>query len=303
MKAPGKRTRRAILFLVLAGVAGVAVLYMTRLSWGPGMIITAPSSAYAAVSLPSGVERAIEIERDAAIVRGWLVEPASPPRGTLVMLHGIRSSKASLLPAARGHATQGFRVLVVDSRGHGESSGPFLTYGVKEAQDLLALTSALEAEGLLSPPLIVLGTSYGAATAIQYAALDERVDFTIAVAPFASLQDVVPAYIEWILGPFAGLVPAHIVVEILDECQRLADFDPTDASPLNAAARIRRPVRILHSQDDERIPIAHARDIAAALEDGELVEIAGASHTETGGGPEVEATIDGWLEEAVSAAR
>ncbi|MFK7999315.1 MAG: alpha/beta hydrolase [Polyangiales bacterium] len=298
MKAPGKRTRRALLFVALLGVVGATVLYATRLSWGPGMIITAPSPAYATAALPSGVRRALEIERDEARVRAWLIEPTSVPRGTLLMLHGIRSSKAALLPAAQRHAERGFRVVAVDSRGHGESSGPFLTYGVKEAQDLRAITSALEGEALLTPPLIVLGTSYGAATAIQYAALDERVDLTIAVAPFASLEDVVPAYIDWILGPLAALVPSSIAREVLDECERVADFDPARASPLDAATRIQGPVRILHSQDDERIPVEHARRIARALTDGELIEIRGASHTETAGAPAVQDAIDSWLEEA-----
>lgn len=300
MKGPGKRTRRVLVFLTLLGVAGASVLYATRLSWGPGMIITAPSSAYAPAALPSGVRRALEIERDEVRVRGWLIEPTSVPRGTLLMLHGIRSSKAALLPAAQRHAERGFRVVVVDSRGHGESSGPFLTYGVKEAQDLRAISDALEDEALLAPPLIVLGTSYGAATAIQYAALDERVELTIAVSPFASLEDVVPAYIDWILGPLAVLVPSSITHEVLDECERIADFDASRASPLDVAPLIRGPVRILHSRDDERIPVEHSRRIAAALGDGELIEISGASHTETGRATEVQAAIERWLDEATT---
>lgn len=298
MKSRRSKLRQASLLLFITAAVGAGLLYATRLSWGPGMIITAPSPAYAPGELPAGVARAIEVERDEAIVRGWLLEPAHSPRGTLLMLHGIRSSKSALLDAAQRHAAEGFRTIVVDSRGHGESSGPFLTYGVKEARDLVALTDALEGDALLSPPLIILGTSYGAATAIQYAALDPRVDFTIAIAPFASLHDVVPAYIERVLGPLAGLVPSSMVEEILGECQRLADFDPAHASPLEAAARIHHPVRLLHSQDDERIPVAHARRIAGELEDVELLEIEGASHTDTPSAAGVQATIAGWLDDA-----
>ncbi|GAB5540381.1 MAG: hypothetical protein SangKO_001410 [Sandaracinaceae bacterium] len=278
-------------------MAGALSVYATRYSWGPAMIVGAPSPAYAPTPLPTGVARAVEVERAGARVRAWLLEPGSALRGTLLVLHGIGDDKRSLLSTARGHAARGFRTLVVDSRGHGESSGRYLTYGVEESRDLRALVDVLEAESLLRRPLIVLGTSYGAATAVQYAALDERVDSTIAVAPFHSLVEVVPAYVEWMLGPLEALVSAELLTDVIEASGRRAHFDPAAASPFLAAGRIRAPVRIIHSRDDERIPVAHARAIAARLVDGELVEIDGASHNETGSADGVSATIAAWLDE------
>ncbi len=300
MNEPPHRSRawrRRLVALGALGLAGALSVYATRYSWGPAMIVGAPSPAYAPTPLPTGVARAVEVERAGARVRAWLLEPGAALRGTLLVLHGIGDDKRSLLSTARGHAARGFRTLVVDSRGHGESSGRYLTYGVEESRDLRALVDVLEAESLLRRPLIGRGTSYGAATAVQYAALDERVDSTIAVAPFHSLVEVVPAYVEWMLGPLEALVSAELRTDVIEASGRRAHFDPAAASPFLAAGRIRASVRIIHSRDDERIPVAHARAIAARLVDGELVEIDGASHNETGSADGVSATIAAWLDE------
>ena len=288
---------RRCMILAGLGVMAAASLYATRLSWGPGMIIPCPDPQYTAGPLPTGVSRAVDIERDGVRVRSWVLEPPGPPRGTVMLLHGIRSNKERHLPAARDYAARGFRTIAVDSRGHGESSGRYLTYGVEESEDLRALADALARESLLAEPLVVVGSSYGAATAIQYAALDSRVDLTIALASFASLEEVVPAYVEWILGPLAVLVPDGVVVDVLAESARVAEFDPADACPRCAAARLTAPLRLVHSEDDERIPLAHARAIAAAAPDAELVVLHGASHGETGGASGVRTAVDRWLAE------
>ena len=273
--------------------------------WGPDLIVPSPSPAYAPVDLPAQVSTAIEVERAGATVRGWLLEPETgrdrvSPRGTLLLLHGIRDSKTSLLSAAEGHARRGLRVLIVDSRGHGESSGPYLTYGVEESQDLVALVDRLEERGLLAEPLIVHGASYGAGTAIQYAARDPRVRLTIAQSPFASLEQVIPAYLEWIGGPLSAFVPKLLVDSVLDECRERAHFDPAEACPLCVVHRIRTPLRLVHSRHDERIPFGHSQAIRDAAPDAELLLIADAGHNTTGAAPGVSDAVHAWIEQALA---
>jgi len=65
-----------------------------------------------------------------------------------------------------------YRAVVPDLRGHGRSSGDFLTYGALDAHDLSQLANALDEKGLLSGKLGVVGTSYGAATAIEFAGVE-----------------------------------------------------------------------------------------------------------------------------------
>ena len=45
---------------------------------------------------------ALEVEVEPGLrLRGWLTSPAGPPRGTVVLLHGISSCKGAMLQHAR----------------------------------------------------------------------------------------------------------------------------------------------------------------------------------------------------------
>ncbi|MEM7607450.1 MAG: alpha/beta fold hydrolase [Myxococcota bacterium] len=291
------RLRRALLIALGLPALALGALYVTRLSWGPGLIVPAPDPTYAPRPLPRGVDRAIESERTGARVRAWVLEPPGAARATLLMLHGIRSSKTTRLADGRRYAQQGFRVVLVDSRGHGESSGRWLTYGIEESRDLIALVDVLEGEGALAAPLMVHGVSYGAATAVQYAAADARVATTFAISPFTSLRAVARAYAEWIAGPVGTFMPESMLDDVLREAGRQGSFDPEAACPLCAATDIQGELIVAHSRDDERIPFAHAEAIVDAA-GGPLVEVRDASHNQTGASEVVRRSVDEWLRRA-----
>ncbi len=82
-----------------------------------------------------------------------VVEPRgkSPsPRGTILVLHGVLARSATMLPAARALADAGYRAVLVDLRGHGRSTGKYMTFGLQEAKDLSQVIDALERRGLLA---------------------------------------------------------------------------------------------------------------------------------------------------------
>jgi alpha-beta hydrolase superfamily lysophospholipase len=261
------------------------------------MLVAAPYPQGVPAQRPAGVRAAIAVTRNGATVRAWVFEPDGPPRGTVLLLHGIRDRKLQLVPEARRHAARGLRAVAVDSRGHGESSGRYLTYGVEEAQDLAALVDELERRGLLARPLAVVGNSYGAATALLYAAIDARIDRVAALAPFASLRQVVRAYLGWVLGPPAAWVPGGVVDRLIDESAQRAGFDPDRACPRCVAPRIRAPVLLVHSRDDERIPWRHSVEIHDALKARKkLVLVAGVGHVRVARAAGVREEIQRWLD-------
>jgi pimeloyl-ACP methyl ester carboxylesterase len=258
------------------------------------------------VAVPSDVRESFLLERDGVRLRVWLLDPPPPmaARGTILVLHGIHDSKLSSLASARSHARRGYRALVLDSRGHGESSGRFLTYGVEEAKDLRALVDELAERGLLAAPLLVLGSSYGGATAIQFAALDPRVEKVVAIAPFASLREVVPAYTRWVTGGIARLVPARWLNARIDRAARVAGFDPNQACPRCAAPRVRASALIIASTDDERIPWRQAQSIQRAFRaPAQLMLVHGAGHVGVGRAPGVAEAVERWLDAPAVAPR
>ena len=288
--------------MLAAGGALIATAWATSASWGPGMIVVANSPGFATIDAPGDAPHTLDIQRAGVRLRAWVFEPDGPARGTVVLLHGIRDNKTSLVRRARTHAARGFQTVAVDLRGHGESSGRYLTYGVEDAKDIRALVDEMRRLDLLRPPLAVVGTSYGAGTALQYAALDPRVKAVVAIAPFASLREIVPDYIRWMFGDLSALVPPGFVQGIVDNSGDVAGFDPDEACPRCAAQTVTAPVLLVHSRDDERIPFGHSMAIKQALPDtAQLMLRDGPGHNATGGAPGVQPAVHAWLAKHLAA--
>src|SRR5258706_4821522 len=137
-----------------------------------------------------GVNRQLRVDvgPPPASLAVWIIEPPtnSSTRGTVLVLHGVQDKKTSMLDIGRRLATAGYRAVLVDGRGHGRSSGQWLTYGVLESRDLSQLLDALATQDLLAGKVGVYGVSYGAAAGIMLAGRDARVAAAVAVAPVSS---------------------------------------------------------------------------------------------------------------------
>jgi pimeloyl-ACP methyl ester carboxylesterase len=200
-----------------------------------------------------------------------------PSRGTIFVLHGIRDGKRSMHGWGRHLSEAGFTAVLVDSRGHGDSPGDWLTYGVEESRDLERLASRFP------QPWGVMGVSYGAATAIEWVGRDPRVRAAVAVAPFESLREVVPAYFGRMAPFFAAIAPHAFIDWTLARAGRIGGFNPDEASALDAIARTHAPVLLIHGLADVNIPIAHSRALRDRAPDHvRLTELAGEDHDTVG---------------------
>ncbi|MGZ5244699.1 MAG: alpha/beta hydrolase [Bacteroidia bacterium] len=70
-------------------------------------------------------------------LRCWLLDVENS-KGLILSFHGYTSNKSRLLPEANTFTALGYDVLLVDQRGHGESTGNTTTIGYYEAQDVEA---------------------------------------------------------------------------------------------------------------------------------------------------------------------
>lgn len=273
----GSRTRRRNLVRVGAGLVivllgGLGLLGLVGRSWIAHGIVDAPSAGKnfrsgddAHADLPAGAEH-LRIELAPAEIAPmsmsmWLVEPAAPARGTVLVLHGVRSDKTWLSGLGLQIASHGYRAVLPDLRGHGRSTGDYLTYGVHDAKDLVALIDELERSGRSRGPVGVVGFSYGGATGIQLAAADPRIRAVVAIAPFGSLRAVVPDYVENYLPLLGRLIPDSFVQGAVDQAGLLGSFDPEAASPVSAISRTRAGVLLIHGALDRHIPVQHSRTI------------------------------------------
>jgi len=113
-------------------------------------------------------------------------------KGLIVMLHGFGCCKEQMLPWALDLASSGYRVAMVDLRGHGRSTGEWVSFGALEKHDMKTVLNALEQRKLGGVPIGVLGISYGASIALDFAAEDSRVRTVVAIEPFSTARAGIP---------------------------------------------------------------------------------------------------------------
>ncbi len=215
----------------------------------------------------------------------WFIPARGTARGTVIFLHGVSECVIVGLPVARHLHDAGFNVFLYDSRRHGDSGGRFCTYGFYEKHDTSTMISYLEGRKDVHIGKIgLLGSSMGAAVAIQVAALDRRVSSVLAESGFATLRTVYDEYQKRIIK-----VPWHYLRNIvIKRSEHIAHFKASAVSPLEAVRKVHVPVFFMHGTADNLIKHVYTeRVFANANEPKELWLIDGARHNnmaEVGGG-------------------
>jgi len=213
-----------------------------------------------------------------------IVEPhprGTCPIGTVIVLHGAYGRSESMMANAVGLARQQYRAVLVDLRGHGFSTHAKLTYGVRESEDLSMVIDALEAKQLVVGRLGVYGFSYGAATAVQFAARDPRVEAVVAVAPFASLRRAV-GYLARTRLPWGRMwVTPRRVDEMLAIAAREGAFDIDRTDTRIAIQRTAAPVLLVHGTADRVIQPENSFELhISSGGTSQLMLIPGATHND-----------------------
>jgi pimeloyl-ACP methyl ester carboxylesterase len=206
-----------------------------------------------------------------------VVEPGRKwrsPRGTILVLHGVLTRSATMLPAAHALADSGYRAVLVDLRGHGRSTGKYMTFGVQEAKDLSQVIDALQQKNLLAGGLGVYGISYGATTSIHLAGGDRRVRAVVAVEPFATAREEVPHFGRVMVPGVGLLIPERTYQQSLNEAGQIAQYNPDEADAVKAIQRTSAPVLIVHGTNDWVVPHGQGERLHAAASDhSELVSV------------------------------
>lgn len=192
---------------------------------------------------------------DAVRLHGWFF-PAPPgsPRARLVFLifHGNGGNIGNRLEFYRAWLGLGVNVFVFDYRGYGRSAGTPSEEGTY--QDGEAALAWLRQKGFGPGQVVLLGKSLGGGVAAEIATR-QPVGGLILQNTFTSLPDLASEMYPWF--PVRSMCTIH--------------YNTIDKLP-----RIRVPVLVLHSRNDELIHFRHAeRNYQAANEPKMFREIHG----------------------------
>lgn len=189
---------------------------------------------------------------DGLSLHGWHV-PAREGRGTVLFCHGNAGNVSHRLDTLEIIHGLGFSCLIFDYRGYGRSEGKPSERGLYE--DVLAAGRWLRREKGVGPGGLVLwGRSLGAAVA-AYAAAREDPAALILESAFTSAPEMGKK-----LYPF---LPVKLIARI--------GFDTE-----KHVAETSCPVLVIHSPDDEIVPLEMGRRVfEAAPEPKRFLEISG----------------------------
>lgn len=255
-----KRWRPRPIRVLLVLLAFAAMGYVSAALWlmlqETRLVFEAGSTLAAA--RPKAPYQQIDIERaDRAHQFGWVI-PADADSANapwVLFLHGNASTIASQINLAHYDRLRalGLNVFAPEYRGFGGLDGgptePALTRDALEAFDYLLNTRHIPSEHI-----VVYGWSLGGAVGVHLAA---------SVQPAALILEATPASQLDILESRYPFFPMRLIVRNPFEAIRSID-------------RVRSPVLVLHSPNDEVIPIADARRLYdAAHEPKAFVQIRG----------------------------
>lgn len=258
-------------------------------SWGAGALLH--PGRRSVQNRPSRPVEQLDLPGDGVNLRTWRFRASGPRRGVIVYLHGVADNRGSSAGIAERFVPGGFEVVAYDSRAHGDSTGDACTYGYHERRDLSRVLDRIE-----DGPIVLIGTSLGAAVALQAAAEDQRIAAVVAVATFSDLRTVASERAPFFAS--TGNIAAALRI-----AEQRASFQVDAVSPAAAAAKIRAPVLVIHGAEDRETPPDHSRRVFAALRSPKrLILVPGAGHNDALR-PEVWREIEAWLDGALAGQR
>ena len=270
-----------------AGIAAVLIAAIAIISpkiAAGGLLYPSRHSVKGAI--PPGCENR-NFQGDDLTLRGWHCGAIGKRRGTIVYLHGVADNRGSSVGVIQRFVPRGFDVVAYDSRRHGESPGNVCTYGFVEKRDLRRVV-----DGLSAGPVVLIGSSLGAAVALQ-AGSDPRVAAVVAAESFSDLRTVVTERAPWFL-------PRPIIRQALIVAEQRGRFLVDAVSPVQAARTISAPVLLIHGAEDKETAPAHSQRIFDALAGPRrLLLVPGAGHNQSLYGPGVWGEVERWIEDAL----
>jgi carboxylesterase len=238
-------------------------------------------------------------------------------RGAVLVLHGFNDSPQAMSSTANALHAAGWTVRVPALPGHARGIADFARARARDWE--AAARTELAALLAEHEEVAVCGMSMGGALALLVAAEEKRVKAVVALAPYLHLSR--PMNLLFLLGPLITLGPrylkgggkrsvhdpaaaAAIIAYRVSTPRLLWELTRVTTHAHNALARVRQPVLLMQSREDNRIP---QRSAARAFEqigsaDKTIDWLTGTGHVLTVdyGHDELERRVVRWLDERLA---
>jgi dipeptidyl aminopeptidase/acylaminoacyl peptidase len=281
-----KKTPRKQFWQILMWV-GIVVLVLAGLTYfGIGFYaagsLTQPRRQFDPTNNPGAYQLAYEDVRipasdGKAELASWFIPHANSSR-VILMVHGNNASRTREFDdefprmAAALHE-MGFNVLMIDLRGHGESSAARVSFGLLERYDVVGAVDWLVEQGFNPGSIGVLGISLGSASSIGGVTESPAVGALVIESAFADIYPVIRA--QW---PTASGLPNLFLTPTRWMIRLRYGYDIASSRPVEEIGAIEQPILLIHCKTDADVPFEHALELAKAASHADTWYLDGCEH-------------------------
>ena len=185
------------------------------------------------------------------------------PKGVVICLGGIHSATiTNWYGHSKLFADNGFASVLLDVRSHGRSDGEKIYAATREWMDVDAAVEYIRSKELYNGvPIIAMGLSMGAATAVVATGRNENIDALIALSAYSdwaynfdlNVEQIVSKFVAKMLSPFVAVVT------------RLRFGNMVTITPRNEIKKLgNRPALLVQSVGDKLVPYGNFVELVAA---------------------------------------
>jgi uncharacterized protein len=250
-----------LLFLV------VVALYAKSLAWRYSHRELLLYGARPGATVPPTVLpiRALKISFQGREISVWDVAPDLAVKSvseTVLYLHGTDINLLDTVPTLQSWHDLGYRVIALDYRGFGESTGkPSMLGFVDDAQAVMRWM--INDEKIFQDSIIVHGHSLGSGVAVQLGVREPAVHSALLEGAFTTAEEILADNWGWYY-PWRNIVGK--------------DHDAYNA--IGTIRKLTMPVLVVHGGDDRSVLPSQGKRLAARVKCGEFLLISGKVHTD-----------------------
>jgi len=209
-----------------------------------------------------------------ATLRGWLL-PGAKGGGAILLMHGVRADRTSMLGRARFLSQAGYSVLLFDFQSHGESTGKHITFGYLESRDAQAARDYLRAR-FRDERTGVIGVSMGGAAALL-ASPQLDVDAMVLEMVYPTIRQAITNRITMRLGGWSRSLTPLLTIQFQPRIGVGAD----ELCPIDRIDGTRAAKLVIAGAEDHHTTLDESKELfKAASEPKELWVVDGAGHVD-----------------------
>lgn len=207
-----------------------------------------------------------------ATIHGWLIDGVNG-KGAIILMHGVRDSRANMLERARFLSAAGHAVLLFDFQAHGESKGEQITFGYLESRDAQAAVKFVR-ETLPGEKIGIIGVSLGGAATLLAEPKIEADAIALEMV-YPTIQQAIDNRMKHYLSFVGGWLTPLFIAQL----EPRLGITPEVLQPINKIGNLTMPKLIIAAAADKHTPIDESQALFnAAQEPKELWVVNGAAH-------------------------